>query len=279
MPTDRANEQAEQLLSFVRTNSPVLALTGAGISSSSGLATYRDDQGAWKRAQPITAQAFLSDTNARQRYWARSFVGFREFNLAKPNASHQALVQFHHQGLLSGLVTQNVDTLHTRAGHPDVIELHGNIHAVRCTGCGKSIARTDYQASLLQTNPRLNELSGESAPDGDSDIVDRDNFNWLHAPACTDCDALMKPDVVFFGENVPRDRVEKVFTLLEQSKSLLVVGSSLMIYSGFRFARRASEDAKQLAILNLGTTRADALADLILNVDCETVLQALSTRL
>lgn len=256
-------------------HAPCLVLTGAGVSVDSGLGTYRDDSGDWKRKQPITIQAFLAGLPARQRYWARSYVGWKQFSRAQPNSNHHALLELHKVGVLSGLVTQNVDSLHTAAGHPDVVDLHGTINNVKCIQCQAELARDVYQQAMLNTNPDLESLAGSIAPDGDSDLDDSsfDGFDWLQPPACQECSGIMKPDVVFFGENVQREKVEHVYKLLEQSKSLLVVGSSLMVFSGYRFARRAAESGKQVAILNRGTTRADELATLKVSSDSSTVLQ------
>lgn len=271
-------DNAQILATLLQQRHPCLVLTGAGVSCESGLGTYRDDNGEWTRKQPITAQAFTGSLASRQRYWARSYVGWKEFNNARPNANHLQLVELQELGLLSGLVTQNVDGLHTQAGHRDVINLHGTIHHVKCMDCGHLTERAAYQREMLSANPRLELLEGRSAPDGDSDLTGGDNcFDWLQPPVCESCGGMMKPDVVFFGENVVPDKVEQVYSLLQQSKSLLVIGSSLMIFSGYRFARRAKETGKHLAILNRGTTRADELADVLINSDSsETLKQTLN---
>jgi len=272
---------ATELAGVFKDHAPVLVLTGAGISSASGLSTYRDDNGDWMHAKPITAQLFLADPLARQRYWARSFVGWQAFSQAKPNGCHHALNRLHQAGYLTGLVTQNVDSLHSLAGHPDVVDLHGTIHTVRCLACGETESRAHYQTRLLSQNPFLANISGLGfAPDGDSHIdLSDDLLATLCAPGCQSCDSLMKPDVVFFGENVPRETVEHVFQLLDASKSLLVIGSSLMVYSGFRFARRAAQSGRRLAILNRGATRADDIADLRINGDSTGVLETLCSEL
>lgn len=268
---------AQILATLLLQHQPCLVLTGAGVSSESGLGTYRDDKGEWMRKQPITAQAFLGSLAARQRYWARSYVGWQDFNRARPNANHQVLLQLKQLGLLTGLVTQNVDGLHTLAGHPGVIDLHGTIHEVKCMDCNRTTQRSLYQQQMLSANPRLEFLTGSSAPDGDSDLDGDNQFDWLQPPACNHCAGVMKPDVVFFGENVVRDKVDQVYSLLDKSQMLLIVGSSLMIFSGYRFARRAKESGKQLAILNRGVTRADELADVLINQESSEILsQALN---
>lgn len=269
------SQQAEELGRVLMDFAPCLVLTGAGVSVESGLGTYRDDSGDWKRKQPITIQAFLGSLAARQRYWARSYVGWQQFSNADPNRNHQLLLELHKLGVLSGLVTQNVDNLHSVAGHPDVVDLHGTINRVKCTQCKASTARDAYQQAMLEANPELNSLAGSMAPDGDSDLDESniDGFSWLQAPACQECGGIIKPDVVFFGENVPREKVENVYQLIEQSQSLLVVGSSLMVFSGFRFARRAADSGKQVAIVNRGITRADDLATLKITEDSSTVLE------
>jgi NAD-dependent SIR2 family protein deacetylase len=249
----------------------VFVLTGAGISTASGIPDYRGPDGQWKRRAPITFQAFTRDAATRARYWARSFVGWPVVARAQPNVAHAALVALESQGRLAQLVTQNVDGLHTRAGQRDVIDLHGRIDRVVCLDCGALDTRASLQQRLAHDNPAWVGLSAATAPDGDADL-DRFDFDHFRAPACGVCGGLLKPDVVFFGENVPRERVAGTLSALETADAMLVVGSSLMVYSGYRFARRARERDLPLALLTRGVTRADAIATLKLDADCAATL-------
>lgn len=250
----------------------VFVLTGAGISTNSGIPDYRGVDGEWKRRAPITYQAFMRDAAMRARYWARSFVGWPMVARAQPNRAHAALVTLERQGRLSALVTQNVDGLHQRAGQQDVTDLHGRIDRVVCLDCSTSLPRADVQPMLERANPDWTEIAAAAAPDGDAQLEDHLDASTFRAPACPHCGGVLKPDVVFFGENVPRQRVHDAAHALRQSDGMLVVGSSLMVYSGFRFARMAHEMGLPLAILTRGVTRADALASLKLHADCEHTL-------
>ncbi len=246
-------------------------LTGAGVSTPSGIPDYRGPDGVWKRNAPITYQAFMRDAAMRARYWARSFVGWPVVARAQPNRAHDALVALEHRERISALVTQNVDGLHTRAGHRDVIDLHGRIDYVICMTCSSRTPRAEVQTRLAEMNPAWSEMNASTAPDGDADL-ERVDFSTFRAPTCGDCGGLLKPDVVFFGENVPRERVNAAQAALAQSDAMLAAGSSLMVYSGFRFARMAHERNLPIAILTRGVTRADSLAILKLDADCEETL-------
>jgi NAD-dependent SIR2 family protein deacetylase len=251
----------------------VFVLTGAGCSTASGIADYRDEAGAWKRPPPVTLQAFMHDPATRRRYWARSFAGWPRFARAAPNAAHRALADWERSGAMSLLLTQNVDGLHQRAGTAAVIDLHGRLDTVRCLGCGERTPREAMQARLAEANRgRIDAVAG-FAPDGDADLL-RDDFDDYVVPPCLCCGGILKPDVVFFGENVPRARVDAAMAALATSDGLLVVGSSLMVYSGYRFARIAHEAGLPIALLTRGATRADDLADLALRADCSRVLPA-----
>jgi NAD-dependent SIR2 family protein deacetylase len=249
----------------------IFVLTGAGISTNSGIPDYRDADGQWKRRAPITYQAFVNDPAMRARYWARSFVGWPMLARALPNRGHAALVTLEARGKLTALITQNVDGLHARAGHQAVVDLHGRIDAVVCLGCSKRIARSTIQSKLADAYPEWTSHSAVTAPDGDAELEDID-LRDFRSPPCPDCGGMLKPDVVFFGENVPRERVESARAALDSADAVLVVGSSLMVYSGFRFARMAREAGLPLAILTRGVSRADHLATLKLDDDCEGTL-------
>ena len=256
---------------WLETYRRIFVLTGAGISTASGIPDYRGPDGLWKRNAPITYQAFMRDVAMRARYWARSFVGWPLVARARPNRAHAALVELEANGRLTALVTQNVDGLHTRAGQRSVIDLHGRIDQVICTVCTTRIARVDIQQQLADANPSWADVRAATAPDGDADL-ERVACDHFVPPRCPRCDGLLKPDVVFFGENVPRERVVAAHSALADADAMLVIGSSLMVYSGFRFARMARERGMPLAILTRGVTRADALATLKLDADCEALL-------
>jgi NAD-dependent SIR2 family protein deacetylase len=262
---------ASALREWLDAHRQVLVLTGAGISTGSGIPDYRGPDGLWKRSAPITYQAFMRDASMRARYWARSFVGWPVVARARPNRAHAALVALEAHGRLTTLVTQNVDGLHARAGHHAVIDLHGRIDQVICMNCATRVARAEIQQRLADAHPEWLNLAASTAPDGDADL-DRASFDDFDVPTCLRCQGLLKPDVVFFGENVPRERVVDIQSALGSADAMLVVGSSLMVYSGFRFARMAHERGLPLAILTRGVTRADGIASLKLDADCEPVL-------
>ena len=268
----------ESLANILQERPAALALTGAGCSTESGLGDYRDRSGNWKRDQPITGSIFKKNTSARKRYWARSSIGWPAFRSARPARSHQALAEIERLGLLTHLITQNVDGLHQHAGHRNVMELHGNLATVSCVDCSSTVSRDEFQHDLLSLNPALATLSAESAPDGDADL-DADSFDWLEIPDCLQCTGLMKPDVVFFGENVPKELVSQAMELLEGSGALLIAGSSLMVYSGFRFCKKAKELGLPIIIINRGVTRADDLATLKIEQDTGESLMHLAQRL
>lgn len=269
--------QFDELAAFVAAHQPLLVLTGAGCSTASGLADYRDQAGQWKRAQPITLATFTDDLRARRRYWMRSAVGWPVFAAAEPNPAHLMLARLEKRGYLQHLITQNVDGLHQRAGHQRVTDLHGQLATVTCLSCGYTQPRAEFQQQLHDTNPGLMLQAVGYAPDGDADLHDVDT-DAFQIPACH-CGGIIKPDVVFFGENVPRDRVKNAMTELQQASGMLVAGSSLMVYSGYRFCRRAEELKLPIASLTLGVTRADELLTLNVQGDCAAGLAALDSLL
>jgi NAD-dependent SIR2 family protein deacetylase len=262
------------LADFLRAHPRLFVLTGAGISTASGIPDYRDLDGGWKRRPPVTYQAFVADAATRARYWARSLIGWRRFGSARPNAAHAALARLENEGRIEALVTQNVDGLHQAAGSRAVIDLHGRLDEVRCLQCERRIPRAAFQRELETRNPAWRELDALAAPDGDADLDGMD-FTSFDVPACAACGGMLKPDVVFFGENVPRERVEEAWAHLAASDAMLVVGSSLMVYSGFRFARGAARARKPIAAINRGRTRADDLFALKVEGDCAEVLQSI----
>ena len=263
------------LREFVERHRRLFVLTGAGCSTDSGIPDYRDHEGEWKRAQPVQFQPFMTDEHTRKRYWARSLIGWRYFRRAKPNGAHFALAQLEREGRVELLVTQNVDCLHEAAGSRNVVDLHGRLDAVRCMSCEQREARDEFQQRLLAFNPAWAQLDAREAPDGDADLEGRD-FAAFNIPSCQYCGGILKPDVVFFGESVPRDRVDRAFRGVQEADAMLVVGSSLMVYSGYRFAQAAADAGKPIAAVNLGRTRADHLLALKVNQPCAEALAALA---
>jgi NAD-dependent SIR2 family protein deacetylase len=259
------------LQDFVDRHRHLFILTGAGCSTSSGIPDYRDGDGKWKRMQPVTYQAFMGDETTRQRYWARSLLGWRRFSRARPNETHRALARLEAMGKSELLLTQNVDRLHQAAGSTRVIDLHGRLDRVRCMGCEGRAPRDELQDELARLNADWLALDAADAPDGDADLESSD-FSSFAAPSCRRCGGVLKPDVVFFGENVPRDRVDAAARHLEQADAMLIVGSSLMVYSGFRFVQMAASAGKPVAAINIGRTRADGLLALKVEQASETAL-------
>lgn len=255
------------LADFLQSHRALFVLTGAGVSTGSGIPDYRDARGEWKHQRPMEYRDFVARESARQRYWARSYIGWQRFHRAEPNAAHRALAELERRGGLLRTVTQNVDGLQQRAGSRRVTELHGSLASVACIDCAGAFTRAEMQQRLLQLNPVLDGLVAESLPDGDARLADFDTRS-LRLPACERCGGVLKPEVVFFGESVPAARVAESYAALDRADAMLVVGSSLMVYSGFRFARRAAERGIPLVAINLGRTRADALLDYKLEADC-----------
>ena len=251
---------ADRLRHWIARHRRVFALTGAGCSTASGIPDYRDDHGEWKRRPPVMIQAFRTQEAVYRRYWARAFAGWPRFTSAAPSAAHDAFAVWESTGTLVQLVTQNVDGLHQRAGSRTVIDLHGRLDVVICLGCGDRTSRTALQARIAGDNPAW-VATAVAAPDGDADIAD-DAIQCFVAPQCERCGGLLKPDVVFFGENVPVDRYARACDALGQADAMIVAGSSLMVYSGFRFVRFAVDAGLPIAIVNRGRTRADDLAEL-----------------
>lgn len=270
--TEQVEADARVLADWLARHERVFVLTGAGCSTGSGIPDYRDEAGQWKRPAPVTWQAFTGDPAVYRRYWARSHVGWPKFKSARPNAAHHALAALARNGPVHTLVTQNVDGLHQRAGSPDVVDLHGRLDSVVCLDCGARSDRDALQTLMETANPGWDPGPAAFAPDGDADIAAEAEAAY-RPPRCQACGGLLKPDVVFFGENVPRDRLALALAALGGADAMLVAGSSLMVYSGFRFARLAQESGKPLAILNRGATRADELASLRLDGEVGATLQ------
>lgn len=259
------------LQQFIQVHPRLFVLTGAGCSTDSGIPDYRDRDGEWKRAPPVNYLAFMHEPAARQRYWARSMIGWRRIGSARPNATHHALVRLEQRGQVELLVTQNVDRLHQRAGSVRVIDLHGRLDEVRCMDCVWRLGRDDFQHLLIERNPTWLQLDAAAAPDGDADLEHAD-FADFEVPPCPFCGGIVKPDVVFFGENVPRDRVDAATRAWQAADAVLVLGSSLMVYSGYRFVNAAARAGKPVAAVTLGRTRADPLLTLKVDAPCEQTL-------
>jgi NAD-dependent SIR2 family protein deacetylase len=273
-PLSTPTATLDRLRGLLATSRRCFVLTGAGCSTASGIPDYRDLDGAWKRPPPMQYRLFMDEPLARARYWARSMIGWRRFGTARPNAAHAALARFEAGGGLSLLLTQNVDGLHEQAGSREVVDLHGRLDRVRCMACETRSPRTDFQRRLEAANPDWVALDAAVAPDGDADLGDFD-FAQFVVPSCTVCGGVLKPDVVFFGESVPRDRVDLAMDRLAQSDLMLVVGSSLMVYSGFRFARAAAERGTPIVSINIGVTRADPLLAFKVEMPCDAALARL----
>jgi NAD-dependent SIR2 family protein deacetylase len=264
------------LRDWLRRHPRLFVVTGAGCSTGAGIPDYRDENGDWKRPRPVTYQAFMGDAATRRRYWARSLVGWPVMGGARPGAAHHALARLERQGRIELLLTQNVDGLHHAAGSRRVIDLHGRIDTVRCMDCEARTPRAELQRELLRRNPAWAALSASAAPDGDADLQGRD-FQSFDVPPCPRCGTgLLKPDVVFFGESVPRGRVDAAHAALAHADAVLVAGSSLMVYSGYRFVQAAAQRGLPVAAINRGRTRADGLLALKLEADVGQALEQLS---
>lgn len=251
-------DQLERLAAFLRAHANVLALTGAGMSTASGIPGYRDEEGVRRGRQPVQGPEFRRSDAVRRRYWARSLVGWPTLAQAAPNPGHTALAELEQGGYLGALVTQNVDGLHQRAGSRRLIELHGNIHGVVCLDCGARHGRAQIQHRLVQDNPGLAGASARPLPDGDAELEPA-ALEHFRVPDCLQCGGVLQPDVVFFGDNIPPQRSADALQLMHEADALLVVGSSLMVFSGYRFCRLAAESGKPVVALNIGKTRADDL--------------------
>ncbi|WP_263263742.1 NAD-dependent protein deacetylase [Pseudomonas sp. RIT-PI-S] len=258
---------------------PVLALTGAGISTASGIPDYRDTEGVRRGNAPMMHQEFVNSLSARKRYWARAMVGWHGVDDALPNPAHQALARLQAAGLITSVITQNVDGLHERAGSTEVIELHGNLHRVVCLDCAKTLPRATMQAALEAANPSLQEVRAVLAPDGDAHLAATflEQFNLPRCPVCGG--DRLKPDVVFFGDGVAPPTARAAWEATERAAAMLVVGSSLMAYSSYRLCLEMSRQGKPLLAINLGRTRADALLALKVRQPCEGALPWLADQL
>jgi NAD-dependent SIR2 family protein deacetylase len=253
----------------------VVVLSGAGLSTDSGIPDYRGPSGLARRHTPMTYQRFLGDPVARHRYWARSYLGWETIAAARPNAGHLAVAALERAGLVTAVITQNVDGLHQRAGSREVTELHGALDRVACRECGELEGRANLGERLRGANPGFDVAVSRVNPDGDAELADEalDTFRMVPCLCCGG--GPLKPDVVFFGETVPRPRVDRCFALVGGARALLVLGSSLAVMSGYRFVLRAAQLGIPVAIVNAGPTRGDAKATVRVDAPLGEVLPAL----
>lgn len=257
----------------------VAVLTGAGISTDSGIPDYRGPDS--PPSNPMTIRQFTSDPVFRQRYWARNHIGWRHMDDTQPNAGHRALAALERAGVVTGLITQNVDRLHTKAGSQRVVDLHGTYAQVACLACGYTMSRAALAEQLEGLNPGFIERSEAVgglavAPDADAIVADTRSFRYLDCPRCG---GMLKPDIVYFGESVPKDLVAQSYSIVEQAEALLVAGSSLTVFSGYRFVRHAAAGGIPVAIVNRGNTRGDDLADVKIDGGCSEILTLLAGEL
>ena len=270
---ERSLRRAVELLSGRR----IAVLTGAGLSTDSGIPDYRGPEAPPRK--PMTYQEFVGDDDLRRRYWARNHVGWHHLRHAAPNAGHAAVARLERRGLTTGLITQNVDRLHTDAGSALCVDLHGRFDRVLCLDCGTRYSRQTVSRLLEELNPGFLErtrLDGDIAPDADADVEDTADFVVADCPVCG---GMLKPDFVYFGENVPRDRVAAAFAMLNAADALVVAGSSLTVMSGLRFVKHAHKTGKPVVIINRGRTRGDDLADVKIEAGVATALEYLASEL
>jgi len=267
-----AAADVERLAAWLTARTNVVVITGAGVSTESGIPDYRDGDGNWKRSPPVQYRDFVESEAVRRRYWARSFAGWPMFTAARPSAAHTALAQLEQMGRVARIVTQNVDRLHQRARSRNVIDLHGRLDVVRCLALGHRFDRDAFQVRLRDVNPDWDISPARIAPDGDADLEGID-FGRFNVPACEICGGMLKPDVVFYGESVPRETTTAALAAVESADGVLVVGSSLMVWSSFRLVRAAVARGIEAVAVNRGRTRADDLFAFKLEGECGAVLR------
>ncbi|NHO85654.1 NAD-dependent protein deacetylase [Pseudoteredinibacter isoporae] len=279
MPDTVHSNDIFSMRAFLQKHPRVVVITGAGLSAESGIPTYRDAQGNWLRREPIQHQRFIQELSERQRYWARSMLGWKLVSASQANSAHKSLARWEQEGRIELLISQNVDGLHRKAGSNNVLNLHGRLDRVQCLNCYHIAQREDVQSQLISDNPELwhyvRHAGIDAGPDGDANVDDWD-MSQVRCPVCPACgQEALKPDVVFFGGTVPKARVELAKAAIRKADALLIIGSSLMVFSGFRFCKYAQEMNKPMAAINLGMTRADELLDLKLDMDIGEALKAL----
>jgi NAD-dependent deacetylase sirtuin 4 len=267
----------DRLCSLVR-GKTVVALTGAGLSTESGISDYRSPEALARPRRPVHGREFVLSEASRRRYWARSALGWERMRCAEPNEGHRALAALERSGVVAHVITQNVDRLHRKGGSRHVTELHGALAEVRCLTCGALEDRDALQERILALNPGWTSRHAHSAPDGDADLPP-DRVERFVVPACAPCGGVLKPGVVFFGDNVPRAIVDEAFEAADAADLLLVVGSSLAVYSGYRFLRRAVEQGTPVAIVNRGQVRGEEHAAIKIEASIGVTLHALAQAL
>lgn len=272
-------QQLEQIQQFIGQQPRLFIITGAGLSVQSGIPSYRDHNGKWQRSKAIQHSEFLNQRISRQRYWSRSLFGWPLIANAKPNTAHRQLAQWEKDGRIQQLLTQNVDGLHRAAGCNNVLELHGRMDRVQCLACYRYIDRQQIQQQLFEKNQHIlqqfEQHSVAMAPDGDADI-DPAIAKQLQCPSCPKCSGTVMPDVVFYGGTVPKARVSLAYEQLKKSSGVLIIGSSMMVFSAFRFCRHAAQEGIPIAAINQGLTRADNLLQCKLEMDCSAALRLLA---
>jgi len=277
--TEARTARSFGMLVDVLASGNALILSGAGLSTESGIPDYRGPTGLARRATPMTNQTFTSSATARRRYWARSYLGWRHIAQAVPNSGHLAVAELSRRGLLTGIITQNVDGLHQAAGAADVTELHGSLHRVRCLSCGQRTSRAGLDRRLAAANPGWESATaGLINPDGDAALDDKAAASFMLVD-CLACQGVLKPDVVFFGENVPKPRAQACYTLVERASALVVLGSSLTVMSGLRYVRHAASLDRPVVIVNQGATRGDSYAAATLDAPLGQALRAVVSQL
>lgn len=277
------SDEITAMAGFIKQHPRLVVLTGAGLSAASGIPTYRDASGKWLRREPIQHRQFIELNSERQRYWARSLLGWMLVSEARPNKAHKTLAEWEQLGRIELLISQNVDGLHRMAGSNNVLELHGRLDRVQCLNCYRFSHRSDIQQQLIELNLRLwqavQSSSIDAGPDGDANVDDWD-MSTVHCPTCPYCkQQSLKPDVVFFGGTVPKGRVDHCKSAIARADALLVIGSSLQVFSGYRFCKLAHEQGKAIAAINIGETRADPLLTTKLSLAAKPALQAITAAL
>ncbi|XP_064536427.1 NAD-dependent protein deacylase Sirt4 [Drosophila montana] len=271
------DDDIKRLEDFMLSKPNILVLTGAGISTESGIPDYRSaGVGLYARTnhKPIQHIEFLKSSSVRKRYWARNFVGWPNFSSTQPNGTHHALARFEREMRIQSVVTQNVDRLHTKAGSKSVVELHGSGYVVKCLGCEYRIDRHEFQSILTSLNPAFKDAPEMIRPDGDVEIP-AEYIENFQIPPCPQCGGDLKPEIVFFGDSVPRDRLDAIAKMVYNSDGLLVLGSSLLVFSGYRIVLQTRDLNLPVAIVNIGETRADHLADIKIAAKCGDVIPKL----
>ena len=278
VPSQSVSGHLDRLAEKLFLAKKIWILTGAGISSHSGISTYRNHDGIWQHRKPIQHDEFIKEEFSRKKYWARSMLGWGQIAKAKPNPGHLAITELQKLGYISQVVTQNVDRLHSAAGTTGVVDLHGRLDRVICLQCDDVTERSHYQIELEKANPHFCAVATNFLPDGDAEVSD-EHIEQIVVPPCSRCGGVLMPDVVFFGGSVPKSRVNKIQNALKESDCVLVLGSSLSVYSGFRFIKEAHLLSLPIYAINLGVMRGDALFDVIVTAPCETALPLLVSNL